>query len=253
MGTVDLTRRADGVAVLTIEGAIDLTWAQALREHARALEADGDARVVLVTAGGRFFCPGGDLAWMAAQPDAEAALAELAGTLHEALVVLRGLAAPVVARVHGAAAGAGFSLVMGADVALAGASATFTMAYAGVGLSPDGGASWLLPRLVGRRRAAEIMLTDRRIGAEEAERIGLVTRTVADEELVAETEALVAKLAAGPTASYAAIKRLLDSSWGAGLEEQFDAEAASIAALAAGPTGQEGIAAFLAKRRPEFA
>ncbi len=252
MGTVTSSRADSGVATLTIDGAIDLGWAQGLLEAARGLRADPAVRVVLIRAEGRMFCPGGDLRWMAAQPDVHAALTELAGTLHEGLAELAAVPAPVVASVHAAAAGAGFSLVMAADLALAGASASFTMAYAGVGLSPDGGSSWLLPRLVGRRRAAEIMLTDRRIGAEEAERIGLVTRAVADEELAAETDALVAKLAAGPTAAYAAAKRLLDESWGATPVEQMARETASIAELAAGPTGQEGIGAFLEKRRPDF-
>ncbi len=252
MGSVTSSRTGDGVATLELAGAIDLDWARALRDHAVALQGEADVRVVLLAAEGKLFCPGGDLRWMAAQPDARAALAELAGTLHEGLVALAAVPAPVVARVQGPAAGAGFSLVMAADLALAGASASFTMAYTGVGLSPDGGSSWLLPRLVGRRRAADIILTNRRVGAEEAERIGLVSRTVPDEELAAATDELVAQLAAGPTGSYAAAKRLLDASWGATPEEAMAAEAASIAELAAGPLGQEGIAAFLEKRRPDF-
>lgn len=253
MGTISLaTDAGSGVATLTTSGAIDLAWTQQLLAHAQTLTADPDVSVVLVVGEDRMFCPGGDLKWMAAQEDVHAALTELAGTLHEALGVLARVPAPVVVRVHGTAAGAGFSFVMAADIAIAGASAKFTMAYSGVGLSADGGSSWLLPRLVGRRRAAEIMLTDKVVSAEEAERIGLVTRTVPDEELNAETDELVAKLAAGPTGAHAATKRLLDSSWGNDAATQMDLETASIATLAAGPLGTEGIGAFLEKRRPDF-
>lgn len=252
MGTVDLRQTEDGVAVLELDGAIDLRWTEQMLEHASALRADPGVRAVLIASEGRMFCPGGDLHWMAAQPDPGEAIGTLAGTLHAGLRQLRAVDAPIVARVNGAAAGAGLSLVMAADLAIAGASASFTVAYAGVGLSPDGGASWLLPRLVGRRRAAELMLTNRRVAADEAERIGLVTRTVPDDELVAEADALVERLAGGPTASYGAMKRLLDRSSQMELGDQLDAEATAIVAAASSPTGQEGIAAFVAKRRPAF-
>lgn len=207
---MELTVSGDGVADLRIAGPIDLDWAQAWRGHLRDLRARDDVRVVLLRSEDRFFCPGGDLAWMSAQEDAEAAVGRLAAVLHEGLLDLAALDAPVVARVHGAAAGAGLSLVLAADLAIAGASATFTMAYTGVGLSPDGGSSWLLPRLVGRRRALEIYLTNPRMDAATAAQHGIVTRTVPDEQLDAEVDALVAQLAAGPTASYGAVRRLVD-------------------------------------------
>ena len=252
MGSVSLSRRDDGVSVLTLDGAIDRAWAEQLAQHATALRVDSTVRAVLIRSDGRLFCPGGDLQWMADQPDAEKALALLAGTLHAALLELAAMEAPVVASVHGPAAGAGFSLVMAADMAIAGASATFTMAYTGVGLSPDGGSSWLLPRIVGRRRAADLMLTSRSVSADEAERIGLVTRAVADDELWSETEALLARLATGPTASFGVIKRLLDRSSQSEFADQLAAEAAAISSIAATPAGREGVAAFLEKRRPDF-
>ena len=252
MGSVSLSRRDDGVSVLTLDGAIDLAWAEQLAQHATALRVDSTVRAVLIRSDGRLFCPGGDLQWMADQPDAAKALALLAGTLHAALLELAAMEAPVVASVHGPAAGAGFSLVMAADMAIAGASATFTMAYTGVGLSPDGGSSWLLPRIVGRRRAADLMLTSRSVSADEAERIGLVTRAGADDELGSETEALLARLATGPTASFGVIKRLLDRSSQSEFADQLAAEAAAISRIAATPAGREGVAAFLEKRRPDF-
>ncbi|HYF26031.1 MAG TPA: enoyl-CoA hydratase-related protein [Baekduia sp.] len=249
---VSLTDLGAGVAELTIEGPIDLAWTRDLQRHAQALRARDDLRVVRLVASGRFFCPGGDLGWMREQPDTEAALTELAGTLHGALKDLAALDAPVAARVQGHAAGAGMSLVLGADLAVAAASAKFTMAYTGVGLSPDGGSSWLLPRLVGRRRAMEIMLLNRPFPAEEAARLGIVTSAVADEELDAAFDAMVDQLASGPTASYGAVKRLLDLSSQSDYPTQLDREARSIAELGGAPTGQEGIAAFLEKRPPQF-
>jgi 2-(1,2-epoxy-1,2-dihydrophenyl)acetyl-CoA isomerase len=126
------------------------------------------------------------------------------------------------------------------------------MAYAGVGLSPDGGSSWLLPRLVGRRRAAEIMMLNRPVKAPEAVALGLLTSAVPAEELDAAVDAVVQQLATGPTATYGAIKRLLGSSSQNDLDTQLDLEADQIAALAGSPTGAEGIAAFLEKRTPQF-
>jgi 2-(1,2-epoxy-1,2-dihydrophenyl)acetyl-CoA isomerase len=177
---------------------------------------------------------------------------ELAATLHEGLELLAALDAPMVAKVHGVAAGAGMSLVLGADVAIAGASALFTMAYTGVGLSPDGGASWLLPRLVGRRVAMDIMLSNRKVGAEEAASLGIVTLVVPDDELDAAVDVYVGRLAAGATASYGAVKRLLAMSSQQGYAEQLRAEAEAIGALAGSPTGAEGISAFLEKRDAAF-
>lgn len=249
--SVELTVN-EGIADLAIEGAIDLDWAQAWRQHASALATRDDVRVVRLSARGRFFCPGGDIAWMTAQPDAGDGIRLLAGTLHDGVLALAGLDAPVVAKVGGVAAGAGMSIVLGADVAIAGASATFTMAYTGVGLSPDGGASWLLPRLVGRRQAMDIILSNRRIPADEAAALGIVTRTVPDEELDAAVDAYVAQLAAGPTSSYGAVKRLLASSSQQDLATQLDREGEAIATQAGSPTGAEGIAAFVERRAPSF-
>jgi 2-(1,2-epoxy-1,2-dihydrophenyl)acetyl-CoA isomerase len=241
-----------GIADLRIAGPIDMEWASGLRAHAAALAARDDVRVVRLTAEGRFFCPGGDLQWMLAQPDRRTAVHELAVVLHEGMSQLMRLDAPVVARVHGTAAGAGMSLVLAADIAIAGAAATFTMAYTRVGLSPDGGSSWLLPRIVGRRRAAEIMLLNPRIDADEAERLGIVTRTVPDDELDSAVDAVVAQLAEGPTPAFGAVKRLLGRSSQVDLDDQLHAEAESVAELGGSATGREGITAFVEKRRPEF-
>lgn len=238
-----------GVATLTIDGAISQPWADAFVAATADLAGRGDAiRVVVLRSDGRHFCPGGDLHGM---PDA-AAVHRLAATLHEGLLTLTSLDAPVIARVHAVAAGAGLSLVLACDLAVAARSASLTMAYSNVGLTPDGGASWMLPRLVGLRRATELVLTSRRIGAEEAAALGLVTEVVDDEDLDSAVSALVDRFRSGPTAAHGVAKRLLRASATATFEQQLAREAEAIAAAAASPTGQEGIAAFLAKRPPSF-
>lgn len=248
---------AGGVADLRLDNpdagnAIDPAWARAFRAAAQSLRERDDVRVVRLSAAGKMFCVGGDLGFFAGADDRYAALHGLADDLHDGLLALADLDAPVVARVHGAAAGAGMSLVCAADIAIGSPGASFTVAYTGVGLSPDGGSSWLLPRLVGWRRAAELMITNRRVKAEEALAIGLLTELVPDDELDARVDAVVARLAAGPTASFGAVKRLLRDSATAEFGRQLHAEADSIATLAASPTGIEGVAAFLEKRPPAY-
>ena len=241
----------DGVARLRLDApgsgnAIGPAMAAALRDRSAALRERGDVRVVVLEAAGRAFCVGGDVRHFAAAADPAAAVRALAGDFHAALLDLAALDAPVVTRVQGVAAGGGLSLALAGDIVIAGASATFTSAYTRIGLSPDGGQSWLLPRLVGVRRAAELMLTNRRVDAAEAARIGLVTEAVPDEELDARVDAT----AAAP--AQAAVRRLLLASATAPFAEHLETEADSIARLAATPEGREGVAAFVAKRPPDF-
>lgn len=223
-----------------------------LRARAEELAGRDDVGAVVLATEGKVFCVGGDVRHFAAAEDPHAALHELASDFHHALLGLMTLDAPVVARVQGVAAGGGLSLAIVADLVVAARSASFTSAYTRIGLSPDGGQSWLLPRLVGHRRAGELLLTNRRVGAEEAAALGLVTEVVDDDGLDARVDVLAARLAAGPRQAQAAVKRLLLASPGTDLPAQLAAEADSIAALAASPDGREGVAAFVAKRRPAF-
>jgi 2-(1,2-epoxy-1,2-dihydrophenyl)acetyl-CoA isomerase len=247
-----------GVARLVLNrpatgNAMDPELVARLRDHADEINQRDDVRVVVLAAAGKAFCVGGDLRHFAAEGDAvEAAVRALATELHAALTSLIRAEAPLVAAVNGVAAGAGLSLVLAADIAVAAASATFTSAYTAVGLSPDGGATWLLPRIVGRRRATEMMLLNDRLDAQSAADAGIVTRVVPDGDLSSEVELIARALAAGPTRAYAAVKRLLSESAGATLETQLATEAATIAELAAGHDGREGVTAFLAKRPPAF-
>jgi 2-(1,2-epoxy-1,2-dihydrophenyl)acetyl-CoA isomerase len=247
-----------GVARITLAApergnAIDPEWARQFRELAAGLRDRADLRVVVLASQGSAFCVGGDVRYFASSEEPYAALHKLAEDLHDGLVSLAELDAPVLASVQGVAAGAGMSLVLAADLAIAAHTASFTMAYTAVGLTPDGGSSYWLPRLVGHRRAMELMLTNRRVEAAEAAQLGLVTEVVDPALLVSRTEELVAQLAGGPTSSYGAVKRLLAATEQRPYREQLAAEAETIARAAASPNGREGIAAFVQKRRPRFA
>jgi 2-(1,2-epoxy-1,2-dihydrophenyl)acetyl-CoA isomerase len=248
----------DGVAHLTLTrpragNAINDSFVTELREHAEALATRPEARVVVLSGRGANFCVGGDLAYFATlDDDVEAVIRSLADDFHAGVMALLTLDAPLIAVVQGAAAGGGLSLVCAADLVLAAESSRFTMAYTAAGLSPDGGGSWFLPRVVGLRLATEMLLTNRRLSAAEAKAVGIVTEVVTDAELDSAATGLARRIAAGPTGAFGSVKRLLRASATSSLAEQLDAEAAEIARNASLPDGREGVAAFLAKRRPRF-
>ena len=253
-----LLERRDGVATVTLnrpEGAnaLDMTMGRDLLAVALEIEADADVRAVVVTGAGKHFCLGGDLRGMAEQGAAVGGyLNELTTNIHAAISGFTRLKAPVIAAVNGTAAGGGVGLVCMTDLAIAGRGSRFSLAYTGVGLAPDCSTSFLLPRIVGRRRALELLLTNRTLSADEALDWGLVNQVVDDAEVLPQALALAVKFAAGPTESYAAVKRLIDAA-DPGLEAQMAREGRAIAAQALHPHGQEGVAAFLGKRKPKFA
>jgi len=248
----------DGIARITLSrpddaNAINLTMAQELLQTIITCDVDRNVRAVLLDAEGRLFSAGGDLGHLAKAGDTlPAILKELTATLHAAISHLARMRAPVIASVQGAAAGAGFSLACACDLVLAAKSAKFTLAYTKAGLVPDGSSTYFLPRLLGRRKALEMMLLNPVLTAEEARQLGLVNRVINDDNLRAESLNLAAKLGAGPTNAYAATKRLLLASSQETLESQMALEASAIAEIAADSDGQEGIAAFLEKRQPHF-
>jgi len=248
---------ADGIARLTLNrpdsgNAIDAGFGRSFRAHAEALVGRDDVRAVLLTGAGATFCVGGDLAYFAATDDTGAALQSLTIDLHAGIEALMSIDAPVIAAVQGAAAGAGLSLIAGADLVVAADDAKLTMAYTAVGLSPDGGATWFLPRLIGTRRTAELALTNRRLSATEAVDWGIVNQVVPADRLTATADALATRIAAGATGAFGTVKRLLAASSTTSLTDQLAAEADGISACAASSHGAEGIAAFLEKRRPTF-
>ena len=248
----------DRVAHITLNrpqaaNTLSLEMSRELLDAALHCEEEG-ARAVLISGAGRMFCAGGDLRSFATRQGLALTtyVTETLTVLHAALSRLSHMNAPVIGAVHGSAAGAGFSLVCACDLVVAAASARFTMAYTRSGLTPDGSATYFLPRLVGLRRALELTLTNRVLSAQEACQWGLVTRVVADEELPAAALELAQQMAQGPTGAYGASKRLLHESFGERLESQMENEARAILKALAGAESREGITAFLEKRSPNF-
>jgi 2-(1,2-epoxy-1,2-dihydrophenyl)acetyl-CoA isomerase len=237
--------------VTTERGPLDF---DAVREVTAALCApEPDVGAVLLVGAGPHFCVGADVGELAASAegaDPYTAVQTLAGTLHELVRALVEVPVPVVAAVRGWAAGAGMSLALAADVAVAGHSTKLRPAYPAIGLSPDGGLTWALPRAVGAARARHILLTDRVITADEALTLGLVAVVVPDDDVVAEAEALARRLAEGPVRALGRTKSLVRAD--RTLAEQLDAEAAAIAESVADNEGREGVAAFRERRPPKF-
>lgn len=246
----------DGVARITLNrsdvgNAIDIPMARALLDAATACDADPAVRCVLLTGAGRLFCAGGDVASFAeAGSKLPGFLREITDYLHAAMARLMRMPKPLVTAINGPVAGAGVGLAVMGDFAIASPRAHFTLAYTGLGLSPDAAATWFLPRLVGVRRAQELCLLNERLEAGRAAEIGLITRvsdTPTEDALV-----VARRLAAGPTVSLGATRRLLLDSFDATLEGQMEAESRSIAALSRTPDGREGLAAYLERRSPQF-
>lgn len=232
--------------------AINLQFGRELLDAATRCRGAYGVRAVVITGAGKAFSFGGDLgAMMMNQGKAiEAYLRELTVDLHAAILAFTRLDAPVIAAVNGTAAGAGIGLVAMADLAIAAEGAKFSLAYTGVGLTPDGSTSYFLPRMLGGKRALELVLTNRVLSAAEALDWGLVNKVVAEDELAGEARKLAERLASGPLSAFAHAKRLLRSE--ASLEAQLEDESRTIATQATTPEAAEGIQAFLGKRKPDF-
>jgi 2-(1,2-epoxy-1,2-dihydrophenyl)acetyl-CoA isomerase len=228
--------------------AIDALFVHEFAAAAGRCEAEPDLRAIVLSAEGEWFSAGGDLRdFLAHRDDIAAHVHQMADSFHAGVLALRRAAAPVVAAVQGTAAGAGFSLVCGADLVVASEAARFVSAYTGSGLTPDGGGTFFLPRIVGRRAAFDLMATNPVLSAAEAKTLGLVSRIVPAEGLAAAVEALVAQLAAQPEGAVAGLKALFRHDEAA-LATQLRAEADSIARLAAAPETLARMEAFLARK-----
>ena len=239
--------RPDAANALNLQMAFELMHASI-----RASE-DPEVRAVIITGAGRMFSGGGDLKSFAEQKDhLPGHLKEVALYLHAAISRFVRMDAPVLVAVNGAAGGAGMSLCLSADLVLAAESAKFTLAYTRAGLSPDGGSTYFLPRIIGVRRALELALTNRVLTAREAQDWGIVTKVVPDSELHTEAQAVAGQLASAATRALGAARRLLHHSFAESLETQMELEAQAIADQARTQDAYEGIAAFIAKRKPAF-
>tara|TARA_Y100000588_G_scaffold393865_1_gene511642 strand:+ start:1732 stop:2520 length:789 start_codon:yes stop_codon:yes gene_type:complete len=233
--------------------ALDVQMSRDLMDVSFETSEDPDVRAILITGSGRFFCAGGDLKKFAASGDSLPKLLKEETTyLHVAISRFTRDDAPVLAAVNGTAAGAGMSLACSCDIVLASDSAVFTMAYTKAGLTPDGSSTYFLPRQVGLRLATELTLTNRVLTAEEAREFGIVTRVVPGDQLSAEATEIAEEIASGPTAAFGEARRLLHSGLVSTLETQMELETQAIAAMGATKDGQEGVQAFLEKRKPTF-
>jgi 2-(1,2-epoxy-1,2-dihydrophenyl)acetyl-CoA isomerase len=258
-----LLARDGPVARLTLNrpaslNTLDLAMVDALVAASAALAKDTSVRVVVLAGSGKHFMAGGDVRTfhdtLNRPPDERhAVFDDLVERIHFAIETIHRLDAPVIARVQGAVAGFGLSMVCACDLAIASDDAYFAAAYRQIGLTPDGGMSWSLPRLVGARRAAAILLLSERFGAQEALAMGLVNRVVPGAELDAAVEKVVAAIASGPRGALARTKRLLRQSSTCTLPEQLRAEAASFAACSSTDEFVEGVTAFVEKRPARFA
>ncbi|MEO7634161.1 MAG: 2-(1,2-epoxy-1,2-dihydrophenyl)acetyl-CoA isomerase PaaG [Sphingomicrobium sp.] len=218
-----------------------------------ALANLGDASVLILTGAGRGFCAGQDLNDRAVTPGEKVDLGETVERDWNPLVrALAALPQPVIARVNGVAAGAGANIALACDLVVAGASAKFIQSFSALGLIPDSGGSWHLPRLVGQARAVGLALTGEPLPAEQAAEWGLIWKCVDDAALDAEVDALAAKLAALPPLGLAAIKRIIRTSGSRTLDEELDLQRDEMRRLGFTADYREGVAAFLAKRPAKF-
>lgn len=248
----------DNVAHITLNrpeaaNSINEEMGKDLMHAALRCDEDPEIRAVLISGAGKIFSGGGDLkAFLSKGDQLPYHVKEITTYLHAAVSRFTRMDAPVVAAVHGAVAGAGMSIAIACDIVVAAETTRFMVAYTRAGLTPDGSATYFLPRIVGLKRALELTLTNRMFSAQEALQWGLVTRVVPDNELLAQARAIAVQLAAGPTRAYGVSKRLLHSGWAETLETQMENESQAIANSARTADAREGITAFLEKRPPKY-
>jgi len=252
----------DHVATLTLNRAesmnsVNPEMIEALLEASSCAASDPGVRAVIVRGTGRNFMAGGDLKWFREQAalspkGCRARFENLIGSVQATVLKFKCMDKPVIAAVHGAVAGFGLSLMLAADLALASENTYFTMAYSNIALSPDGGATWSLPRLTGLKKAMEIALLGERFDALQATKLGLINRVVPPEELDAEAMKLARRLAAGPSEALARTKALLNQSFDNSFASQLLAEQQLFLDSSAHPDFVEGLTAFFEKRKPIY-
>jgi 2-(1,2-epoxy-1,2-dihydrophenyl)acetyl-CoA isomerase len=247
-----------GLATLTLNApdrlnAVSRKMIAELKDCWEKLATDSSVRAVLLTGAGRGFCAGADLN----DPDREQGVAADSGAALEkffnpVIRLMRSMPKPIVAAVNGPAAGVGMSFALASDIAIAARSATFLQAFARIGLLPDGGSTWFLPRLVGEQQARALAMLAPQIAAQQAKDWGLIWDVVDDGALLSTATELARRLADGPTLAFARIKAALNQSGANELAEQLDLERDFQRELGRSEDFREGVAAFLAKRKPVF-
>lgn len=253
-----LLEKAAQTATLTLNrptfgNGFNLEMANALEAHTDELKHDASIRVVVLQGAGAQFMVGGDIHFFKEKLDTmPQGVMKIVRTLNASIVNLRTMGKPVVASVHGAVAGVGVSLMLAADLVIAEAKTKLTMAYSGIGISPDGGASYHLPRAIGMKNAMAALLLSETMTAMDAKTLGLINWVLPQEELSSFRSQLLERLADGPTQSYAAIKQLMFTSMQSSLAEQLELEGMWFERLSQTKDFKEGVHAFLEKRSPHF-
>jgi len=250
--------RADSIARLTLSrpealNALDKATGEELLDALESLRTDASVRVVVLTGAGRAFSAGGDIKEMGQAGELPVSFfEELLATLNRVVVALTEMPKPVIAAVNGIAAGLGFNLALACDIRIAARGAEFTQAFLRIGLIPDGGGTYHLPRIVGWARAMELILTARTVSSEEALRLGLVTTVVDETDFDETVDVMARQLAAAPTSAIGRVKQLLAHSLTADLKSQLRLEREMQMESGRSNDFTEGIAAFLEKRSPRF-
>ncbi len=250
--------REDGVMVLTFNrpsvlNAMNVAMAEAVLAALGEAAADEGVRAILFQGTGKGFMAGGDIADFAGNLDrAGEGIARLIKPIHDFMELLRNVQKPVIAGVHGTAAGVAVSLIAACDMVVAGDQTKFTTAYTNIGGTPDGGMTWFLPRKLGLARATELIMLGERFMAIDALELGLINRVVPEDQVAGEAMALARRLASGPTKSYGVIKQLLNQSHRVDFRTQLDEEARLFQGVAATADFREGATAFFEKRKPNF-
>src|SRR5688500_359473 len=252
--TIDFKVEA-GIARITLNRPDKLNSFNVAMHHElrHALDSLGDARVVILTGAGRGFCAGQDLNDRAVGSEHPVDLGVTVETCWNPLIrKLTGLHQPIIARVNGVAAGAGANVALACDLVVAARSAKFIQSFSAIGLIPDSGGTWILPRLVGQARALALALTGDPLPAEAAAEWGLIWKAVDDDALDAEVDALAARLAALPPIGLAEIKKMIRSTWSRTLDQELNEERNEMRRLGFTEDYREGVTAFLEKRKPNF-
>ena len=260
MSDVILFAQEGSIGTLTFNrpqvfNAMNEDMIMALRDITAKLMTSTTLRALIVKGAGKAFLAGGDVAMFHARkddPTLPATVKPLGDALHAGIINIRNLPFPVIAQIHGAVAGAGLSVALACDFAIAAEGTQFNTAYSKIGLSPDGGSTFFLPRIVGMRKAAELIMLAEAVDAAKAHELGLVNRVVPADKLDEEVMQLATRLASGATQAYARAKRLLNQSFETPIKQHLDDEIAFFADCAKTDDFKEGVTAFVEKRKPRF-
>ena len=224
-----------------------------LRDLTASMLSSTTLRVLIIKGAGKAFVAGGDVGLFYQRRDVIAdEVKPMGDALHAGIINLRNLPFPVIAQIHGAVAGAGLSVALACDFAIAAEGAQFSTAYAKIGLSPDGGSTFFLPRIVGMRKATELVMLSETLTAAQAGELGLVNRVVPADQLDAEVQKLATRLASGATQAFARAKRLITQSFTTPIQQHLDDEIAYFSECARTADFKEGVTAFVEKRKPDF-